>query len=165
MNVCGFVSSAEVYRKLQAEFMRGAKVLHRVSLPVLRRTDDVASGYVLAAFAFIYTAEGLAKGVIPRPALWVTLDLATGEILERHNCHVQDFSDADFDARYDISAASSAKPSKELAAENFALLDKVREGLLCGTELDQPGYDEYLRGVLSTIPDSYQRFYRELSSV
>ena len=157
-----FIVSEKVVNSIQVTAMNRIKIPHRISLPVLRKTND---GYDLAAFVFLFSAEQLKKGEINRPSYWVLADIATGAILNRYDCHKCDFSKETFDKKYSINETSEIPLNGEFYNKLYALLDSVRKTELEDKQLNVEKYNEYLSLILKTIPQSYRVFYEELSRV
>jgi len=157
-----FIASEKAVISIHVKAMSGIKVPHKVSLPVLRRTND---GYDLAAFVFLFSAEQLKKGEINRPSYWVTADISTGTIFNRYDCRKCDFSNETFDKKYSINETSEITLNGEFYNKLYALLDTVRKTVINDKRLNVEKYDEYLSLILKTIPQSYRVFYKELSNV
>ena len=157
-----FISSKKVYANLQKKALGGAKVMHRVSLPVIRKEEDK---HVLASFIFLFTPEELKTGHIKRPPLWVTADIESGEIIERYRCSENDFSAEPFDKEYFIRESSEVSPSAEYTLDLFQRLDEIRKEVLEQKEANDVAMREYIDLLLRIIPNEYQVFYKELSRI
>lgn len=155
-----FVGSQAIALLMQKGALQGAKIPHRVSMPVLRNQDG---GYCLAAFIFTFTREELESGRIHRPTYWMTADIQTGEDIKEYSCKERDFSDEPFDSLYFVKEQSQVPLTKEYYAETYALLDQVRKALIAGHPLPKEQYAAYLDRVLETIPTAYRLFYAQLS--
>jgi molecular chaperone GrpE (heat shock protein) len=156
-----YVRTLDVFNKLQKNILNGVKTPHRISHPVLRRTD---TGYALAVFVFFYDSNHIESGVLPRPTKWALADLETGDIIAKYECKEHDFSLASYEELYNVrSNIKDATP--EYYEKAFSLLDKVRSELIEIKKLNLEDYDLYLSMITQKIPDEYQRFFFDLSNI
>ena len=155
-----FAKTADINSYIQREVLRGAKIPHSTSQPVIRLEEGK---YCLAAFVFFYSREDIRQGEADRPQFWVTADVCTGEITGENSCREKEFSDASYQIKYSIRADGAYDTSREYYENAFAILDEVRETLIETGELDREKYDRYLDKITANIPREYQRFYFELS--
>ena len=133
------------------------------SHPVIRMENGKA---YLAAYQFSYTREDLAAKQLARPMWYCLADIESGRIIKRISCaDGRDFSTAAFDGKYDISALPKTKADDNYYNSLFEYLDEARR-LLTETndeKLYMEPYRLYLRGLTDIVPESYRRFYCELS--
>ena len=155
-----FLPSEEVNQLLLDAVARHIKVPHSTSYPVIRRT---AKGLCFAAYTFFYTKDEIQAGQVRRPLSWITADLISGSPLAMYDCKKLDFSDADFETRYDIHAQGSYDRSEAYYGQAFAILDSVRRRIFEEKKFYDVEYRAYLNRILANIPSAYRRFYEELS--
>lgn len=155
-----YIHSKAAYEIIQKTILDGVKTPHRVSHPVLRKTE---TGYALAVFLFFFTKDNIQNGQVGRPSLWALADIETGGIISRHECKENDYSFAQFDEVYNIRADGKYDTSPQYYAKAFELLDSVRTGIIESGAFDKVSYEEYLKMILNNIPKDYQRFFLELS--
>lgn len=153
-------SGNTVNSMLHRNILNGSKVPHSTSWPVI---FCECGKYYLAVFVFFYTRDDIQAGMVNRPEVWAVADLETGEIIKEYQCKDKDFSDADFDERYNIRSNGQYDTSKQYYDDAFAILDSVREKLITTGHFYKIEYQYYLNKILGNIPKSYQRFYRDLS--
>jgi hypothetical protein len=154
-----FKPSSKVKIDLASEIVGGAKVPHTTSQPLLRMRDDKV---VIAAFAFLFSAEDMRAKVMPRPTLWLVADIETGAVIERLKCSETDFSAQPFDGRYSISWEPPQRFDAQYFEEAYAELDEVRRGYVTSGVLDVESYERYFNTILSAVPPEYRVFYSEL---
>lgn len=152
--------SVEIFTELSKKILRGAKIPHSTSQPVIY---EEGGKYFLAVFVFFFTHQDIEAGEVDRPTHWAVCDLETGEILKEYETKDKDFSDAPYDVKYNVRADGQYDTSKEYYDKAFAVLDSVREKLLKEGHLYRAEYDYYLNMILKNIPKDYQRFFRDLS--
>lgn len=155
------VPAEEVLRELQLRALNGRKIPHSMPRPVLRYSGGK---WTIAAFVFFYTQEDIAAGKVRRPELWLEADTVSGEIKSRHFCETEDFSTAPPDAYYDITFTGSNDRRQTDEARMNAYFDSVRYDLASGRGLNFRLYRRYVELVLKYIPESYHRFFYELSN-
>lgn len=154
------LESSLINMKIRRNILGGAKIPHSTSQPVIFCEDNK---YYLAVFVFFYTREDIQSGMIERPAVWAIADMETGEIINEYKCREKDFSDADFEKKYNVRSDKKYDTSKAYYEATFSILDTVRSHLIVSGEIDRINYQEYLEKILANIPDDYQKFYRDLS--
>lgn len=140
----------------------GVKVPHGASQPVIYQ-DPADGRYYLAAFVFFFSGEDIRKGMVSRPSLWAIYDLETGDLIQRFSTKDKEFSDAPYNVKYDIHADGAYDTSAAYYNAAYDILDQVREKIISEGTLDRQLYDDYLRRVAFNIPESYQRFFYDLS--
>lgn len=140
--------------------INGIKIPHSTSQPVIYQENGK---YFLAVFVFFYTREDIEAGAVDRPTLWAIADIETGEIIEERDSKKIDFSDASYDAKYNVRADRQYDTSKKYYDEAFAILDSVRSKLISTGKLYRAEYQYYLDKIIANIPKEYQRFYKDLS--
>jgi hypothetical protein len=91
------------------------------------------------------------------------MDLETGKILEIHDCKKKDFTNADFGKTYEVKISREYDTSQYYYENTFILLDDCRKQILNNEKMDSLKYMIYIERVLTSIPDSYKRFYFDLS--
>lgn len=156
------LTTEEIDRNIKTKILDGRKTPHSVSQPVLHKGDD--GRFYLAVFVFFYGREDIQKGMISRPTLWALANIDDGEIVHKYETSEKDFSDASYDAKYDVHAhGRKYDTSRKYYSDAFAILDSVREGMLSEHKLHMAEYREYLDRILANIPDDYKRFYTDLS--
>lgn len=155
-----FLSSSKVNQLILNTAIGNIKLPHSTSRPVIRKSGE---GYVLAAFTFFYTKEDIQSGMIQRPMSWIQADLISGKRLAMYDCKEHDFSNADFETRYNIRSKDKYDTSPEYYQKAFAILDMVRKGIINEGKFYESEYRDYINRIIKNIPTSYQRFYFELS--
>ena len=130
-----------------------------VSHPVITRYDG---RYVLGFFITLLYAEAMNDGLFRRPEYVAYSDIASGDVLYLQDTRFEDFSDADYERRHDLSFEGSKLSGKYLE-ETFAYLDRVRLTLMTTGQLNEHDYKMYLKRITSNVPYSYRRFFHELS--
>lgn len=156
----GFVRSVKCNDIFVREILRGRKVLHRTSQPVVFFDKGK---YYLAAFAFFYTKDDIKSGSIDRPTLWALADIETGEIVKIYEVSERDFSNAPYDQKYNIRPDGKYDMSREYYDKAFLILDFVRSKLINDGKFCKGEYQYYLNMILANVPKEYQRFYTDLS--
>lgn len=152
--------SINIYTSVQNNILRGCKLPHSTSQPVIYNEKGK---YYLAVFVFFFTREDIETGMVDRPTMWVLADIETGEIIEERQCKDIDFSDAPYDIKYNVRADAQYDTSKEYYDEAFLILDSVRDKIINMGKLYKGEYQFYLDKILANIPKEYQRFYTDLS--
>jgi hypothetical protein len=155
-----YLNSQNVYEKLQRNALGGAKIPHRVSLPVLHKINE---DYVIASFIFTFTREHIQKGLLPRPAYWITADMATGDTIKEYDCREYDFSGEPFDKLYNIRSNQDYNLTNEYYDTLYKTFDEVRREFIGTKRINREKYAVYLKMVTATIPPEYQIFFKELS--
>lgn len=141
--------------------LNGIKVPHSTSLPVIRKKNG---GYCLAAFAFFFSKEDLDINKIDRPTKWCEADIVMGDIIERYDSEKNDFSDAPYYQKYDITPDEKKHDtSREYYVKAFDYLDYTRKEIIERGGYTKDVYNKYLYMILKNIPESYRRFYTDLS--
>lgn len=153
-------SSNELYGRIQANVLDGAKIPHSTSRPVLYQENGK---YYLAVFVFFYTKEDIEAGAVDRPTVWAIADIETGELIEERQTKEIDFSDALYDVKYNVRSDTQYDTSKKYYDNAYLILDSVREKIISTGKLYRLEYKYYLDKILANIPKDYQRFYTDLS--
>lgn len=154
------ISSYNIDSYIQKKIMGGAKTPHGTSHPVLYSENNKI---YLAVFVFFYSREDIEVGAVERPTMWALADVETGEIIEERHTKEIDFSDASYEAKYNVVSDAQYDTTKKYYDEAFAILDSVREKIISTGKLDKLKYKYYLDKILANIPKDYQRFYTDLS--
>ena len=154
------VRSMHINEDIQKAIKNTPNTAHRVSQPVIYKEGNK---YFLASFIFFYTRSDIKMGVIDRPLKWIKMDIETGKILAVHDCKKLDFSDAEFGKTYEVKISREYDTSQYYYENTFALLDEIRMQILNHDKIDKLKYMLYIERILTSIPDSYQRFYFDLS--
>ena len=154
------IKSIELNKNFQYNALEGKKVPHSISQPVIHYENGK---YYISAFVFFYNKEDIQSGMVNRPTLWIIADINTGEIIERRNTNDIDFSDAPYDIKYNIQMTEKCDTSRTYYEETFELLDIVRNKLINYNLFDSAMYGKYLTRILNNIPESYKRFFIDLS--
>ena len=154
------LSSKEINSKIQKNILNGSKIPHGVSRPLIYKEEDK---YYLAVFVFFYTKEEFLMCSISRPTMWAILNIENGNIIEKYETSEKDFSNASYDIKYNISPDKEYNTSAEYYDKAFSILDSVREELIEKNRFNEDKYKEYFKMVLDNIPESYKRFFKELS--
>jgi hypothetical protein len=152
----------EVLASLKPKALGGVKIPHGMSNPVLRSVDGKV---VIAVFIYTYNKENLDKGMMPRPAYWMTSDIATGEMLEHIDCRKNDFSGQSYDKLYSMTATKRGTVTAADFAELYGTLDAVRKEYAEAGNINKGLYDKYLNRILEITPDEYAVFYKDLSNI
>lgn len=155
-----YVKSDKCNNILAREILRGEKVPHSTSQPVIYQEDGK---YYLAVFVFFFTKDDIEKGAVNRPTMWAIADIETGEILKEYETKEKDFSDAPYDVKYNVCSDTKCDTSKSYYDKAFVILDSVREQIIRTGELHKEEYQAYLDMIVTNIPAEYQRFYKDLS--
>jgi len=153
-------NTRDISLEIQMLILNGAKIPHSTSQPVIYQEKGK---YYLAIFVFFYTKEDIETGAIDRPTVWAIADIETGEIIEERQTKEIDFSDASYDAKYNMRSDAQYDTSKKYYDDAFAILDSVREKIISTGKLYKLEYKYYLDKILANIPKDYQRFYTDLS--
>ena len=151
-----------IVSNMNEKALGGAKIPHSVSNPVLRVEEGTL---YIAAFVYTYNRENLQKNKMPRPIHWIAADIETGNIVQEFDCREKDFSHAGFDTLYDLNDPNVVRPSREDFAEIYQLFDSVRSSYLREGRCDAGMYQRYLDRIFEITPDSYRKFYQELSDL
>ena len=146
--------------RIQKNILNGIKTPHSTSYPVIYCENNK---YYLVCFVFFYTREDIDTGKIDRPTVWTIADIKTGEIIREYETKEKEFSDAPYDVKYNVCPNTQYDTSKEYYDDTFAILDSVREEFLKTGQINLEKYKEYMKKILVNIPDSYKRFYLDLS--
>ena len=154
------VNSKEVNSIIQKHILEGSKISHSTSYPVIFYMKEK---YYLAVFVFFYNREDIEAGAVDRPTVWAIADIEKGEIIEERQTKEIDFSDASYDAKYNVRSDAQYDTSKKYYDDAFAILDSVREKIISTGKLYKLEYKYYLDKILANIPKDYQRFYTDLS--
>lgn len=153
-------NTRDISLEIQMLILNGAKIPHSTSQPVIYQEKGK---YYLAIFVFFYTKEDIETGAVDRPTVWAIADIETGGIIEEHQTKEIDFSDASYDAKYNMRSDAQYDTSKKYYDDAFAILDSVREKIISTGKLYKLEYKYYLDKILANIPKDYQRFYTDLS--
>lgn len=156
-----FKPSSKVKIDLASEIVNGARVPHTTSQPLLRMRDGKV---VIAAFAFLFSAEDMRAGVVSRPTLWLVADIETGAVIERLKCSDADFSEQPFDGRYSIRWEPPQRFDPQYFEDAYSELDAVRRRYVTSGVLDVESYERYFNSILSAVPPEYRIFYSELGA-
>jgi hypothetical protein len=148
--------------QLNRQFLKGAKIPHGMSNPVLCKYNG---RYVIATFFYTYNKGHLDANRLPRPTHWMAAELESGNLIKEISCHEIDFSKQPYGELYSMEKPDSEKPGQEYFDALFKLFDEVREDLVKSGVLDAGKYGEYLDKMLTVVPRSYHVFYHELSEV
>ncbi len=159
-SVSTFVNTQKLIGNIQRSMLNGKKIPHNVSQPVIRKEDGK---YYIASFVFFYTEKELGKGMINRPTMWALSDLETGKIIKRYYTKDKEFSDAPYGNNYSLAINLSCKNVQAYYADTFRLFDEIRKEIINTGNLDKEKYNIYLNRVKSYIPESYKRFFTDLS--
>lgn len=152
-------STSDIVWNVKKNILNGAKVPHQVSQPVLKmHNDNLCFGF----FVFFYNRSDLVSKKIPRPSMWATVDIKTGEIIQTLSCEVVDFSDATYNRRYDISSDGITPISRVEWEQIYTLMDAVRAELFVTGRINDRLYGQYLDKILFSIPEDFRRFYLDL---
>lgn len=153
-------NTRDISLEIQMLILNGAKIPHSTSQPVIYQEKGK---YYLAIFVFFYTKEDIETGAVERPSVWAIADIETGEIIEERQTKEFDFSDASYNAKYNMRSDAQYDTSKKYYDDAFAILDSVREKIISTGKLYKLEYKYYLDKILANIPKDYQRFYTDLS--
>lgn len=151
------IESSKLRERIRSQLFDGA---FGISHPVIRCTDR----YVLAFFITQFYADSMQTGIFNRPENIVTADLITGDLLTFEETRFNEFSDADYSFRYDLSGDFNRLEGKYLE-ETYHYLDIVRNELAASGTLNEHAYKMYMKRITDNIPFCYRRFYHELSSI
>ena len=161
------ITASMINKKIQNEIFDGRKLPHITSYPVIHLKDNQ---YYLAVFITLYTKEEIESGYLGRPTKWAIFDIETGKI-RRYKHAVKDvietseeeFSSAPYNIKYNIRSDKKYDNSEEYYEEAFKILDKCRESIMDGAKINLGEYQKYLEKILNNVPESYRRFYLDLS--
>ena len=153
-------NTRDISLEIQMLILNGAKIPHSTSQPVIYQEKGK---YYLAIFVFFYTKEDIEAGAVDRPTVWAIADIETGEIIEERQTKEIDFSDASYDAKYNVRSDAQYDTSKKYYDEAFAILDSVRTKIITSGKFYALEYKYYLDKILANIPKDYQGFYTDLS--
>ena len=106
--------------------------------------------------------EGVRKGKIGRPTMWVEADIRTGHVVAEHQSRESEFSDAGYKEMLDIRGQGITDRRHQLSL--LEMLDPLRKTAAEGS-IDEKTYGEYLKKAQAEMPASYRRFYADLSDV
>lgn len=154
------INSYDINSHIQKNILNGAKTPHSASYPVIYFENEK---YYLAVFVFFYSREDIEAGAVERPTMWAIANLETGEIIEERLTKDNDFSDASYEAKYNIRSDRKYDTSKEYYENAFSILDVCRKGIIENDNFDRNEYAKYLQLIVANIPEEYQRFYYDLS--
>lgn len=144
----------------QQNALNGVKLPHSMSQPVIYKRDK---RYYLACFVFFFSKEDIDSGTVNRPTFWIVANIENGEIIYRYETVDMDFSDASYDAKYNVRSDERYNTSKEYYDRAFEILDEVRRVLIERGIFLKKEYRKYLNMIVANIPREYQRFYYDLS--
>lgn len=158
----GMESSMEDFNTVQMNIQKyaveGKIIPHSCSYPVIRKEND---GFVIAAFVQLKNHDETVKKLCRRPEFWITLDIGSGELLNRFACKDKEFSKAPYGRLYDIG-----KPEKEMEEDDYqklmSKLDLVRSHYVEHQILDGAAYLDYFHTLLNYVPSGLCNFYKEL---
>lgn len=153
------VPSMQAYSQIRSQAFFGRKVPHGTSNPVLRLQDG---NLFLAYFVYTFTRAELQAGVLSRPVTWILAKPDTGELVQELVCREKDFSTAQSDCRCSTENPNGI-PGRAFFEECYRMLDDVRGQWLRTGVFPWESYEAYLSRMLTAVPESYHRFYRELS--
>jgi len=119
--------------------------------------------YCLSMFLTNYTKEDIQNGVLSRPNSWLILDINDGTLIEEFECSEIDFSTADINFKYQVRSDVNYDTSAAYYDGAFFILDSVRSKLINTGKFYELEYKSYLKLILNNIPETYRRFYLELS--
>lgn len=151
-----------ILSQLNRQFLKGAKIPHGMSNPVLCKYNGQ---YVIATFFYTYKKEHLDANHMPRPSYWMVAELESGKLIKEISCQEIDFSKQPNEQLYSMEKPDSEKPKPEYFDDLFKLFDEVRERLAKSGILDAEKYKEYVNKMLMVVPTAYHVFYHELSEV
>lgn len=160
------MSNLKPIRKIIDELNRlvvgGAKVLHGMSHPVIRKTAD--KHYAIAIFVLTYSKTDLDNELLPRPSKWILADVTTGEVIQENLCSALDFSEQSFEKMYSSKILHESPITRAYYDNMYNIFDTIRTVLFDTGSLDPKLYQEYMELLLKIIPQEYQIFYTELSN-
>ncbi|MDZ4169624.1 MAG: hypothetical protein U1E26_08205 [Coriobacteriia bacterium] len=156
-----FKPSGEVRALHSSEIVGGVKVPHTTSQPLIRMHEGRA---VIASFAFLYSADDMRSGLMPRPQVWLIADMVTGAVLERYECRTNDFSSESADSRYSIRWEPPSGLDAEYFEAAYAQLDAVRMEYAASGTVNIEAYRRYFNAIVDAVPPTYRVFYRDLGS-
>ena len=155
-----FQDSFTINKNIQKNILCGKKIPHSTSYPVIYEEEGI---YYLAVFVFFFTQDDIRLGFVNRPTMWALADIRSGDLIKRFNTSEKEFSDARYDAKYDIKTEKFYDTSTQYYNNAFLILDTVRRQIIDNHNFERDVYDIYLRKILANIPSPYQRFYNDLS--
>jgi hypothetical protein len=151
-----------VFAKLTMAALDGAKLPHGISNPILRMEEG---RLFIASFIYIYNRDNYQTNQMPRPSYWLLADIETGDVVKEYSCRENDFSTAGFDVLYDLNDLAVIRPSREDFVEIYELFDSIRSEYIRHGTYNAEQYKRYLDRILEVTPNSYRRFYQELSNL
>lgn len=155
-----FVKTETVVEKFHNNIYGHIKIGKNFSYPVLHKENGT---YYLAVFAGLRDMKFIAQyNYFYRPDTWVIADIKTGDIIEKRNSKVKEFSKFSYNKKLN-PWFNKNEETEEHYKVMFDILDDVRKKLLETKELDTKKYKEYLNKILECSSDDYKRFYKDLS--
>lgn len=152
----------KITQEVRKKVLKGAKIYHNTSFPVLRKEDNK---FYLAVFVTFYAMEEVHLGTVERPTYWMLLDISTGDVVKEYFTRDVEFSDAPY-RRYVITGnVEFAQVFNSYYDEAFDLLETCRDNILHSNTFNESVYNAYLKKILATVPNDYKRFYQDLSNV
>ena len=133
-----------------------------LSLPILRVDDDRLYLAVFGTAVHLINAD---LKVMDRPSLWLIADIVDCSIEGIYACDVKDFSDAEYGQEYSARYTSRHTHLEEMIAQRNFLFDKWYSSYLLTGSLNKEVYNQYLEVLIKSTPDSYRRFFLELSNI
>lgn len=132
-----------------------------ISQPTITK---VAGRYYISMFVTPYTKDDIQSGVLDRPKSWLLLDIEDGKLLGEYDCATIDFSHAEHNKKYEVRSDSNYDTSSAYYDGAFHILDSVRRKIIETGKFYELEYKSYLNLILTNIPETYRRFYNDLSN-
>lgn len=158
----GIVSAEKVFNDMRKYFYGTSDFgeSYRVSKPVLHKENDIM---FMSSFILCYEKKDIDDDMYHRPKLWLKLSIINGELICVVKSKYNDFSNADYETRYKLNLVESFGPIGRSDIEELFLFDIVRDKYLLTGEVPMKEYKTYMNKIMSSVPDDYKRFYKELS--
>ncbi|MBQ8805993.1 MAG: hypothetical protein IJZ68_05870 [Bacteroidaceae bacterium] len=135
-----------------------------LSLPVLRYDKKkLVLAHWFSAYNLDETEE---SGMIPRPQMWCTNDIKSGEIINTYHCSDVEFCNVSANAMLDLEFKRDVQPlSKDWWRTTNNILTLVRMEYLVREKFRIDLYRVYLERIIDAMPEALHPFYRQLSLV
>lgn len=151
---------AEILPEISNDIVNGQKIPHSISCPVLRMNNNQL---YLTCFSLFFNKEQLKTEMVNRPTQWALINLENGNIIEKYNTDILDFSNGSYQKLYDISLKNVFLANKEFWISTYNLMDIIRFEYINKGILREDLYKEYLERIYDTTPKSYHIFYQDLT--
>jgi hypothetical protein len=157
-------TSGALYPCTRLELAKTRSGYLTLSLPVLRYDKKKL---VLAHWFSTYNLDETEEsGMIPRPQMWCTTDIKSGEIINTYHCSDVEFCNVSANAMLDLEFKRDVQPlSKDWWRTTNNILTLVRMEYLVREKFRIDLYRIYLERVIDAMPEALHPFYRQLSLV